>query len=148
MGQMPAMLLFRFFLIFLTFLFTAPLAIAQASPIPPPTHLGRVVFPISCKAEVRSGFEHGVALLHSFQYAGAEKAFTKVFQGDPQCAMAYWGLAMSVYHPLWEGANDKALRKGRDYLEKARKIGGTDKREREYIDALDIIFSATRVSAA
>src|SRR6266853_1358820 len=146
MGQMPAMLLFRFFLIFLTFLFTAPLAIAQASPIPPPTHLGRVVFPISCKAEVRSGFEHGVALLHSFQYAGAEKAFTKVFQGDPQCAMAYWGLAMSVYHPLWEGANDKALRKGRDYLEKARKIGGTDKREREYIDALDIIFSATRVS--
>ena len=42
-----------------------------------------------------------VALLHSFQYAEAEKAFVKVIDMDPDCAMAYWGVSMSIFHSLW-----------------------------------------------
>ena len=140
------MLSCRFVLIFLIFLLSAVLPGISQTPVGPAASpgLGKVSFPISCKAEVRAGFEKGVALLHSFQYAAAEKSFTEVSQNDPKCAMAYWGLAMSVYHPLWEGANEKALAKGRDFLEKAGKIGVTTKHEGEYIDALGIIFGSNR----
>jgi hypothetical protein len=108
---------------------------ASAGPAVSPG-LGKVSFPISCQPEVRPEFERGVALLHSFQYGAAEKSFTEVSQKDPQCAMAYWGLAMSAYHPLWDGADEKTIAHGAGYMEKARAIGSSDKREREYLDAL------------
>lgn len=133
----------RYLLIFLLLASCVPLLPAQSPANTAATQgLGKVSFPTSCKAEAQPLFNKGVALLHSFQYAAAENAFNLVTQVDPQCAMAYWGLAMSSYRPLWDGANEKDLTKGRGYLEKARKIGGTDKREDEYIAALGIIFSA------
>ncbi|HKD82256.1 MAG TPA: hypothetical protein VKH81_21365 [Candidatus Angelobacter sp.] len=110
--------------------------------------LGKVSFPISCKAEVQPSFDKGLALLHSFQYAAAENAFNMVAQGDPQCAIAYWGLAMSSYHALWEGADQKAERKGHQYLERARQIGTADKREREYIDALSLVLNGGHGASA
>lgn len=132
------MLPFRFLVISLLFVgfavssgFPQTPVVAAASP-----GLGKVSFPISCTAEVRPIFERGVALLHSFQYGAAQKSFAEVAQKDPKCAMAYWGSAMSAYHPLWEGADSKAMTKGREYVEKAKKIGTADQREREYIDAL------------
>ncbi|HEX3584771.1 MAG TPA: hypothetical protein VH024_02190, partial [Candidatus Angelobacter sp.] len=103
--------------------------------------LGKIHFPNSCAEAAQSAFLKGIAQLHSFQYAAAEKAFTEVTQADPKCAMAYWGLAMSRYRPLWDGANDKALRKGRADLEKIQKDWPVSKREREYIDAIAIIFN-------
>ena len=134
----------RYVFIFLLFASYAPLLPAQSPASPAATQgLGTVSFPISCKVDAQPFFNKGVALLHSFQYAVAENAFNQVTQADPHCAMAYWGLAMSSYRPLWDGANEKDLTKGRGDLEKARKIGGTDKREDEYIAALGIIFSAT-----
>ena len=137
------MLGFRFFAIFLLCVLIIPSAsLAQDKPLS--QGLGRVSFPISCKAEVRSRFENGVAELHSFQYAAAEKAFQDVAAADPQCAMAYWGLAMSAYHPLWEGASEKAVQKGHEYLETARKIAGSDERERAYIAALGIVLAGGR----
>jgi tetratricopeptide (TPR) repeat protein len=58
--------------------------------------------------------------------------------------MAYWGLALANYHPLWEGANEQALTKGREYLEKIKRDWPITNRERDYIDALSIIFRDTR----
>ena len=136
------MLRLKYLLIFLSVISTAAVGQSQSPTLPAAAPgLGKVSFPISCKPEVRPLFERGVALLHSFQYAAAQKAFTDVSLGDPQCAMAYWGLAMTTYHPLWEGANAKALARGRDYLDKAKKIGTADPREREYMSALEIIFN-------
>src|SRR5438270_10025914 len=112
-------------------------AVAQTAP----AGLGKVSFPVSCKPEVRPIFERGVALLHSFQYGAAEKSFLEVSQGDPHCAMAYWGMAMSIYHPLWEGADEKAISRGQEYIDKAKKIGGMDAREREYVDALGVFYN-------
>jgi tetratricopeptide (TPR) repeat protein len=143
------MLLARFLLFFLVFAGFRPVIFAQNSISPTPVEgLGKVQFPISCAAEVRPAFEKGVALLHSFQYAAAEKAFNLVAQGDPRCAMAYWGLAMSSYHALWDGADATAVRNGSEYLAKARKIGTADKREREYIGALSIVLSGDRAAGA
>ena len=111
-------------------------AVQSASP-----GLGKVSFLVSCKPEVRSDFERGVALLHSFQYAAAEKSFREVSQRDPQCAMAWWGLGMSIYHPLWDGADEKTISRGLGYAEKARSIGTRDARERAYINALWIFYT-------
>lgn len=55
--------------------------------------------------------------------------------------MAYWGLAMSSYRPLWDGADQKALNKGRHFLDQIQKDWPVSQREHEYIDALAIIFS-------
>ncbi len=67
----------------------------------PNVKLGKVSFPTSCAISVQEPFEHGVALLHSFWYEEADKQFRQVADVDPACAMAYWGQAMSLYHPLW-----------------------------------------------
>src|SRR6478736_915107 len=106
--------------------------------------LGKVIFPNSCTPAVQPSLLKGIAQLHSFQYAAAESAFTEASQSDPKCAMAYWGLAMSSYRPLWDGADEKALKKGRHFLEQIQKDWPVSQREHEYIDAIAIIFAASR----
>jgi tetratricopeptide (TPR) repeat protein len=97
--------------------------------------LGKVNFPTSCSSAAQPTIEKAVALLHSFQYLQSEQTFTEASQEDPNCAMAYWGKAMALYHQLWDFPDGHALREGREDLEEARKIGGTTAREREYISA-------------
>src|SRR5680860_1089228 len=58
---------------------------------------GEISFPLSCNNETQQAFNLAIALLHSFEYKEAEKAFAKVIDADPECAMAYWGVAMSMY---------------------------------------------------
>jgi tetratricopeptide (TPR) repeat protein len=86
-------------------------------------------------------FNRAVALLHSFQYEEARRAFEAVATKDPSCAMAEWGVAMSHYHGLW-GNGDLAA--GRDVLHKADTVAKanlkTTPREQAYIDALGEIY--------
>ena len=67
----------------------------------PDKQFGSVDFKTSCSEKVQQDFDLAVALLHSFEYTEAEKMFARVIDKDPGCAMAYWGVAMSNYHPLW-----------------------------------------------
>src|SRR6185312_15045227 len=74
-----------------------------------PNHLGKVSFPTSCEARVQPDFEKGVALLHSFWYEEARKQFAAVAQEDPKCSMAYWGVAMSHWHQLWNAPSENDI---------------------------------------
>ena len=56
--------------------------------------LGRVHFPISCHNE-QAAFDRGVALLSNFVYDGTLKAFQAIIARHPDCALGYWGIAMS-----------------------------------------------------
>src|SRR6266567_910734 len=76
---------------------------------------------ISCLPTRQPEFEKAVALLHSFQYAEAESLFSNIAEGDPQCAMAYWGQAMGLYQQLWGQPGPETLKKGHDLIEKAIK---------------------------
>jgi hypothetical protein len=49
---------------------------------------GKVEFGLSCEEKVRANFNLASALLHSFEYAEAEKIFAKVINGDRECLMA------------------------------------------------------------
>jgi tetratricopeptide (TPR) repeat protein len=109
-------------------------------------HLGKVSFPISCASESQKPFERGVALLHSFGYEEAEAQFVEVAQKDPACAMAHWGVALSLFHQIWERPDPPALKRGWDEIEIAQKIGAKTERERGYISALALFYrdSATQ----
>src|SRR2546427_742707 len=63
--------------------------------------LGRVRFPTSCDGAAQRGVDQGVAYLHSFWYEKATEAFNAAAAADSSCAMAFWGQAMSLLHPLW-----------------------------------------------
>ena len=73
-------------------------------------------FPVSCSASVQKPFERGVALLHSFWYEEAEKEFIQIAKDDPSCAMAHWGVAMSLWHQLWDHPNAAIIKRGQEEL--------------------------------
>jgi tetratricopeptide (TPR) repeat protein len=103
--------------------------------------LGKVSFPISCTAGSQAAFERGVALLHSFGYEEAEEQFTELAKKDPGCAMAHWGIALSLFHQIWERPENAALKRGHEEMETAQKIGAKTERERGYIAALGAFYS-------
>ena len=101
--------------------------------------LGTVHFPVSCAPTVQADFERAVALLHSFWYEEALKAFTAITTTDATCAMGYWGIAMSVYYPLWQPPSPAMLQKGTAALEKTRGLAATP-REKDYIGAIETYY--------
>jgi tetratricopeptide (TPR) repeat protein len=107
---------------------------------PVPEKLGTVQFPTSCSSKEQKSFERAVALLHSFAYSAAEKAFSDVAKADPKCAMAHWGIAMTYFHPLWPPPIAEAdVVRGQAEIERAAQLGGSE-REREFIEALKLIY--------
>ncbi len=106
----------------------------------PSEKLGQVNFPISCNPRARREFNRAVAWLHSFEYEEAEKVFTAVTVTDPRCGMAYWGIAMSNYHPIWAPPTAAELKKGSSAIEKAKVAGARTRREQDYIAAIEVFY--------
>ena len=103
---------------------------------PADKEVGDVKFAISNGEKVEKEFNFAAALLHSFEYDEAEKVFAGIIEKEPNCAMAYWGVAMSNFHPLWTAPEEKELIKGSKALEVAASIRQTTERESDYIQAL------------
>jgi len=101
---------------------------------------GDVNFSLSCDYSVRETFDLALALLHSFEYSEAEKAFVKVLDADPECAMAYWGVAMSIYHAAWFPPTDKELKRASKILEVAKSIEKSEK-ENDYFEAIASFYT-------
>ncbi len=106
--------------------------------------LGAVKFSTSCASAVRAEFARGVAMLHSFWYEEAEKTFRAVAAKDPACAMAHWGLAMSLYHPLWAPPDAAQLAQGRAAVEAAKAMTRKTARESAYLAAVEAYYSSDR----
>jgi tetratricopeptide (TPR) repeat protein len=103
--------------------------------------LGKVSFPTSCNAKVQSLFETGVAMLHSYWFGEARKTFNAVLKEDPNCAMAYWGIALDYLgNSLAAPPSAKDAHAALEALDKGRAIGAKTQRERDYIDALATYF--------
>jgi hypothetical protein len=118
-------------------------------PIAPGEKLGTVDFAVSCAPAVKPKFQRAVALLHSFAYEESERAFQEVLTVDPACAMAHWGIAMTLFHPVWAAANPTAapsaaeLARGREEAEKAGTPGPPSAREREYVAAVKAFYAGS-----
>ncbi len=102
--------------------------------------VGTVHFPSSCSASVQKPVERGVAMLHSFWYEEAEKQFQQIEKDDPQCAIAHWGVAMSLWHQLWNRPDLPVLERGGAELKAGRALPATP-REHDYIVALSAFYA-------
>jgi hypothetical protein len=119
-----------------------PPAVAQHEhPAGDPEKLGKVNFPVSCEPLVQPLFSSAVAMLHSFWYEKASDTFAAVVQKDPTCGMAYWGIAMTYYHPIWQAPGPADLKAGATAAEKAKLAGAKTQRERDYIAAIRTFYA-------
>src|SRR5262245_31377493 len=117
-------------------------------------HFGEVHFPITCNPGVQEEFDLALAMLHTFSFPVAAKTFTAISQKDPECAMAYWGLAATAIGSLYGGRPGPMALQGEIAVKKAQAIGGKTSRERDYIATIAVFYRgadkldyATRVHA-
>jgi hypothetical protein len=112
----------------------------------PPDDIGasHVKFETSCAPEVRADFNKGVALLHSFWFPQAIQMFESILKRDPNCAMAYWGIALSNWgNPFGGIKNAKIVEMTRQSIEKAKATGSPTPRERGFIEAVATLVTDT-----
>jgi tetratricopeptide (TPR) repeat protein len=103
--------------------------------------LGTVDFQTTCDKPLKAEFNRAVALLHSFEYDEARDAFTALAKKDGDCAMAYWGIAMTRVHGLWGEIKVKEGREAATAAQQtAAKYPKTSAREKAYIDAVATIY--------
>ena len=102
---------------------------------------GTVHFPVSCRPGMQEQFERAVAMLHSFFYPETVKAFDAIIAADADCAMAYWGLAISQRPnplvPPWAADN---LKRGLEAIQKGKALAKAE-RERDWLGALEQAFA-------
>ena len=117
-------------------------AVAHAPGTGDEGQLGRVDFGISCNGPAQVSFNEAVAWLHSFEYERAGATFLEVLGRDASCAMAHWGMAMSLWHQLWVTSPSPAdLAKGAEHVRHARALAPDSGRESRYIEAIGALYS-------
>jgi len=103
--------------------------------------LGKLSFPTSCDPKVQAEFERGVAMIHSYWFLIARRTFEGVLREDPNCAMAYWGIALDLLNNSLAVVPPRADAEAAwAALEKARAVGAKTQRERDWIEALSAYF--------
>jgi hypothetical protein len=102
----------------------------------PAAAAGQVAFATSCAPAADSAFRQGVTLLHSFWYEESERAFRRAADADPRCAIAWWGVAMSHLHPLWQAPGAADLAAGLHAVGAGRAIASATPREKAWLEAM------------
>ncbi len=104
-------------------------------------HLGAVNFPVSCNDRAQVLMTRGVGLLHHMTYMAAEKFFNDALQADPNCVLAYWGVAMTYIHPLWPDlTSETQLARAVELIATAESIGAQTPREAAYLAAVKAYY--------
>ena len=106
--------------------------------------VGTVTFENSCSADVQPAFGRGIALLHSFEFGPAIKAFQMAAAGDPSCGIASWGIALAQWSNPFAVAirSPEQLQTGRATVERASMAGAKTERERHFIAAIATLYAA------
>ncbi len=106
--------------------------------LPQETLLGTVNFHASCSAD---SFDRAMAFLHHMQYEESRAAFERIVQSDPECGMAHWGIAMTLFQPLWPTRpGPDALRRGWEEVRKAQELGTVSDRDARLVNAAEAFF--------
>lgn len=102
---------------------------------------GNVHFPVSCTPQAQTTFNEAATLLHHMTYPQARAAFEQIAADEPTCAMAHWGIAMTLFQPLWPTRpKPHELQRGWDATQTARALGPKTRRERMFVDAAEAFF--------
>jgi tetratricopeptide (TPR) repeat protein len=103
--------------------------------------LGTVNFETSCKPEAQKLFNQGMLYQHSFWYRASQNVFEDVLKADPQCGIAYWGIALSMLWNPHVPTPAKNLADGAAVIAKGKSVGAGTQRERDYLDALAVMYA-------
>ena len=103
--------------------------------------LGTVHFETSCKPEAQILFDRGMLYQHSFWYRASQRAFEDALKADPECGIAYWGIALSLLWNPHVPTPAKNLAEGAAMLAKANTAGAKSQRELDYLGALAIMYA-------
>lgn len=121
-------------------IFVAAFAAALAGCATRPS-LGTVDFRISCSRPAQVEFNRALALLHHMTYPQAREGFQHITQVEPGCAMAHWGIAMTLFQPLWPTRpTPQDLLRGWDEVQEA-KAGVSTPREQLFVTAVEAFFA-------
>ena len=121
-------------------LLTPSFAQQEQNPVDHIHGLGHVHMDTSCSPSVSADFDRALAMLHNFWFARALEAFKKVIQADPQCAMAYWGAAMTYNHPFWDAPTREDESAAWALVQKGRQTTKKTPREEMYLDAVAALY--------
>lgn len=106
-----------------------------------PQELGVVDFPISCSELAQEQFNRAVSLLHHMTYPQAKAAFERVAETDPECAMAHWGIAMTLFQPTWPTRpSPDDLERGWEAAQTAIEIGSPSELENLFVATAEAFF--------
>jgi len=103
--------------------------------------LGTVHFETSCKPAAQKQFDRAMLYQHSFWYRASQMAFEEVAKADPECGMAYWGMALSLLWNPHVPTPAKNLAEGAAAIAKGRSVGAKTQRERDYLDSLAVMYA-------
>lgn len=138
-------ILIRFLLLFSAMVATVSATAQHESmhddqPVSADDTVGAVDFRVNCDAPVRADFDRALGLMHHMMYVQARAAYEEVASADPECAMAHWGIATTLFQPLW-GTVPSAdeINRGREAIVRAAEVVDS-KRERQLIDATAAFF--------
>src|SRR3954451_4748957 len=115
-------------------------ALAQPA-LAAPEDLGKVHFETSCKPDAQQHFDQAMLYQHSFWYRASHKSFEDALKVDPECAIAYWGIALSLLYNPHVAPPAKNLAEGAAALAKGKSPSAKTQRERDYIDALGAMYT-------
>jgi tetratricopeptide (TPR) repeat protein len=103
--------------------------------------LGHVHFDTSCNETAQRRFDRAMRYQHSFWYRASYEIFEDVLKADPECGIAYWGMALS----LWDNPHNPPpapnLPRALDAIQKGKAVGAKTQRERDFIDALAVVYT-------
>jgi tetratricopeptide (TPR) repeat protein len=104
-------------------------------------NIGTVDFAVSCAPEVRGDFDRAVALLHHMRYVESRAAFERIAERAPRCAMAHWGIGMTLFQPLWPSRpSPEDLRRGATAVRRAMELELATDRERALVTAAGAFY--------
>jgi tetratricopeptide (TPR) repeat protein len=102
--------------------------------------VGTAHMEISCAPAVRERFDRALALLHNFWYARALTRFEEIQKADPDCAIAYWGAAMTYNHPFWDAPTPADTAAAWAHVQKGLAARSRNDRERMYLMAVAALY--------
>jgi hypothetical protein len=101
---------------------------------------GKVHFATSCNEIAQRRFDRAMRYQHSFWYAESKGIYEEVIKADAGCAIAYWGIALALLNNPHIAVPAPNLPLGLAAIEKAKAIGAKSERERDYVDALSVMY--------
>lgn len=116
------------------------LLLLLALPVHADDDIGAVDFRVDCADFVRADFDRALGLMHHMMYEQSRAQFEAIVEADADCAMAYWGVATTLFQPLWgTRPSPHDLLRGWNLIRQAEARAGDD-RERRLIDATAAFF--------